>query len=295
MRLTLVHNPSSGAGGHRAEALVAALRSAGHDAACHARGEPGLADAIARPAEAIVLAGGDGTVSKLLHLLVARGLPIGILPLGTANDLARSLGIGGAVEEIAAGWRADSVVRLDVGVARGAWGERLFVDSAGAGAISQAMQAADEEPDRAVHRSEAPPVTEALAQVRAFLRDRVMRARAGGLEILADGRALPADTLLAEAMIIPLLGPRLPIAPGADPSDGMLDLAHAREGDRDALAAWMTAGGEESPPPLRVERVRRVTFRRVSGPLRVGDAFEQSPGTDSVAEIAGTRLSVLVS
>jgi diacylglycerol kinase family enzyme len=286
MLLTVVHNPSAGSGRPAADALVAALRSAGHDVAYHARKQPGLEQAIGRPADAIVLAGGDGTVGKLLHLLLHRRLPVAILPLGTANNLARSLGIAGAVEEIAARWRPGRVARLDVGIARGPWGERLFVDSAGAGAISQAMQEVD--------RTELPPGTDELARARACIRDRVLRARPGALEIVADGEALPPDTLLAEATLISLLGPRLAVAPGADPSDGMLDLVYAREDNRAALAEWLSAESGEVAP-LHARRVRSVAFRRHAGVLRVGDTFEGSAGAGSVAAAAGGALEVLVS
>jgi diacylglycerol kinase (ATP) len=283
MQLTVVHNPSAGSGKHPAHALVATLRSAGHEVEYCDRHAPDLEEAIARPADAIVLAGGDGTVGKLLHLLVPRGLPIGILPLGTANNLARSLGIRGGVEEIAAGWRAASVMPLDVGIARGAWGEWLFVDSAGAGAISQAMMEAG--------RAEKAAGTDELAHARVCMRESVLKARPGAIEVVADGAPLPTDTLLAEATIIPLLGPRLPVAPAADPSDGMLDLVQARAGDRAALAEWLSRG--EGEPPLAVARVRSVTFRRCEGVLRVGDAFERRPGTGSTAEVAAMGLSVL--
>ncbi|ACB79835.1 diacylglycerol kinase catalytic region [Methylorubrum populi BJ001] len=41
----------------------------------------------------VVLGGGDGTMNAAASALVETGLPFGILPLGTANDLARSLGL----------------------------------------------------------------------------------------------------------------------------------------------------------------------------------------------------------
>ncbi|MET0257611.1 MAG: lipid kinase [Methylobacterium sp.] len=47
----------------------------------------------ARDADLIILGGGDGTLNAAAPALVETGLPLGILPLGTANDLARSLGL----------------------------------------------------------------------------------------------------------------------------------------------------------------------------------------------------------
>ncbi len=55
----------------------------------------------------VVIGGGDGTLNAAAPALIETGLPLGILPLGTANDLARTLGLplglGAAVGIIAAG------------------------------------------------------------------------------------------------------------------------------------------------------------------------------------------------
>jgi YegS/Rv2252/BmrU family lipid kinase len=83
--------------------------------------------------DAIVLAGGDGTINNAVEALIAAGLPVGILPLGTANDLARSLGLpldaAGAAEVIVAG----RVRRIDVGEVNGA--PFLNVAHVGLGAV----------------------------------------------------------------------------------------------------------------------------------------------------------------
>jgi diacylglycerol kinase (ATP) len=51
----------------------------------------GVRDAIARGLRPIIAAGGDGTVSAVADILAGTGVPLGILPLGTANVLARDL------------------------------------------------------------------------------------------------------------------------------------------------------------------------------------------------------------
>jgi diacylglycerol kinase (ATP) len=64
----------------------------------------------------VIVGGGDGTLNQVVDVLIETGLPLGILPLGTANDLARTLGIPlgipdacgaiatGRIQEIDLGW-----------------------------------------------------------------------------------------------------------------------------------------------------------------------------------------------
>jgi diacylglycerol kinase (ATP) len=63
----------------------------------------------------VIVGGGDGTLNTAVQALVELGLPLGIVPLGTANNLARTLGIPfdlqGACEVIAEGHRR----RIDLG------------------------------------------------------------------------------------------------------------------------------------------------------------------------------------
>jgi diacylglycerol kinase (ATP) len=73
----------------------------------------------ARQVDAVVLAGGDGTIHEAAPALIETGLALGILPRGTANDLARAVGmpldLRRAAEVIAAGHRR----RIDVGEVNG--------------------------------------------------------------------------------------------------------------------------------------------------------------------------------
>jgi YegS/Rv2252/BmrU family lipid kinase len=110
-RVLLVANPGARKGTEALPEAVRALRAAKFEVVEGEVGDPGdIARVIAeRKAEAdlIVVGGGDGTLSAALAGLVDTRLPVGILPLGTANNLARTLGIptdvDGAVKVIAAG------------------------------------------------------------------------------------------------------------------------------------------------------------------------------------------------
>lgn len=67
----------------------------------------------------VILGGGDGTLNAAASGLRDSGLPLGILPLGTANDLARTLGIPDDPEQAAAVIVGGQTTRLDLGWVNG--------------------------------------------------------------------------------------------------------------------------------------------------------------------------------
>jgi len=103
-RALLIVNRKARSGAEQAEAAAAALAGAGLDA--HAFDPPegmSCTDAVTAGLAAggfdrVVIGGGDGTLNAAIPGLLRAGLPFGILPLGTANDLARSLGIPVALD-----------------------------------------------------------------------------------------------------------------------------------------------------------------------------------------------------
>lgn len=109
--------------------------------------EPGdvhaAADRARWRADAIVAAGGDGTVSSVAAALVGTDIPLGVLPLGTMNHFSRDLGIDGltaALETIAAG----RTMRVDVGEVNG----RCFVNNSSIGLYPELVASRDAERHR---------------------------------------------------------------------------------------------------------------------------------------------------
>ena len=110
-RVLLVVNARSRSGKPAAENAVRALESAGlrvDHRLCESPDRlPALIRECAAAVDCVVLGGGDGTLNSALPGLLDTGLPLGVIPLGTANDLARTLDIpadiNAAVDIIAAG------------------------------------------------------------------------------------------------------------------------------------------------------------------------------------------------
>jgi diacylglycerol kinase family enzyme len=94
-----------------------------------ARDDPGI--------DAVVAAGGDGTVSAVAGALAGSPKPLGILPLGTLNHFAKDLGIPLDLAAAAAVLARGVVRRVDVGEVNG----RVFVNNSQLGLYPQAVRA----------------------------------------------------------------------------------------------------------------------------------------------------------
>jgi diacylglycerol kinase (ATP) len=96
-RALLLVNPKSRRGTMALDDIVGRLKAGGIEVAVESFfALPELARDITRlreTSDCIVICGGDGTVSAGAMAVMESGLPMGILPLGTANDLARTLGL----------------------------------------------------------------------------------------------------------------------------------------------------------------------------------------------------------
>lgn len=73
---------------------------------------------IEQGVEIAIAAGGDGTIGSVINHIAGSALPLGIMPLGTSNDIARSLNIPLELSHAARTIAADQVRMVDLGVAR---------------------------------------------------------------------------------------------------------------------------------------------------------------------------------
>jgi len=259
LHVLLIHNPGSGGEDHDRDALVARLALVGHEVDYRSTEENGWIDALSAKPDLFAVAGGDGTVNRVFKELAGSSTPVTVIPLGTANNIAGTLGLTGAsAGELIAAW-PDFVLRpFDVGEASAPWGRRQFVETAGAGLFGELFRSAEEqdEPDDKVRHGLE------------LLRDALAAARPARWRLELDGADLSGDLVGVEAMNIREVGPELPLAPSADPGDGLLDVVLIADEHRDALRAHVEArlGGASAPlPELTAHRGHELTLTPPQG------------------------------
>lgn len=255
MKVTLMHNPKAGNGHpHNAGDLVRAFREAGHEVSYQSTKEKGAKWALLEPADLVVAAGGDGTVRKTALAAIGRGVPMAILPLGTANNIARTFGLSGSLQDLVKGLAMGRRKRLDVGLATGPWGKTPFIESAGAGLLARVIShlSADKE------SSATSPVERSRRSFRQLLES----YRVQDWKATLDGRDISGRYLLAEAMITRSAGPNLYLAPAGRPGDGLIDFVFLEEQKRQAFATHWDAhdGAHPDHPPVRVEPGKHLTI-----------------------------------
>lgn len=133
-RALLVVNPASRRGGRYADIALAAFHAAGVDCSAIMTRRPGEGAAIASEHaggyDAVFTLGGDGTAMEVVGALSGRGTPVGILPGGTGNLIARTLGTPLSIRHAVPALLGGTVVDVDLG--RLADGRR-FAFAAGVG------------------------------------------------------------------------------------------------------------------------------------------------------------------
>lgn len=220
----------------------------------------------ARDVDAFVLGGGDGTLSLALPALLERGLPLGVLPLGTANDFARSIGVDDserACDAIAAG-RTRTV---DVGTAGGV----SFLNAAAIGVPAAAAR----ELTASLKRQFGMLATAAAAPGIA------RRTQAFDLNLRVDGATLERPHTIAALVTVGRFVGGVPVE-YSDLDDGKLHVLACRSrGPFDALSLALSAltGGMHRNTNV-TERSGRVIELRTNAPMEIaidGDVRAKTP------------------
>ena len=219
--LFVIVNPTAGSG--RAGRLVPWLRErlgrrpeASLEVTTCAGDAERLAAEAASVHDRIVAVGGDGTVQEIINGMLAAGAgaSLGIVPTGSGNDLARSLGLP---RDPAVAWSTAvgrSERSLDLALASSRAGKRWFGSAAGIGFDAQV--AATMVRRRRWQSSRAGYLLSTLAELRRFDNREI--------ELTVDGVRSTRTVLFVAIANGEFYGGGMRIAPGASTDDGLLDI-----------------------------------------------------------------------
>jgi diacylglycerol kinase family enzyme len=266
------------------------MRRHGHAVRYQSGKDPAWTAVLDEPAALFVVAGGDGTVGRVAKKTIGRDLPLAPLPLGTANNISKTLGVTElTLDEIVDGWAHAKVLSFDAGVATGPWGSRYFMEAFGVGLFARTLPVAD--------RSKTlKNLTDADAKVRTavkMLRDRLHDCPHHRLDMTLDGRHLSGDYVLFEAMNMEFVGPNLYLAPDMDPDDGMLDVVLVTAAERDALEEPLDnwKDGEDHVPDLPRIRAASVELEWTGYPVHIDDEAWPPEG-DEMENASKTKIEL---
>lgn len=236
----------------------------------------GWASESSRVHDRVVAVGGDGTVQEVVNGLVdgGAGASMGIVPVGSGNDLARSLGLPADPAEAWTAAIGRGTTGLDVARARGAGGRaRWFASAGGIGFDAQVAHAMVER--RGWQRGRAGYLATALTELRRFPNRRVRLA-------FDDGSVIERRVLLVALANGAYYGGGMHIAPGALVDDGLMDVCIVGDiGRLDALRQLpnLYRGRHVTHPAVEMRRARSVEIEGEPGTLihLDGEPFDGLP------------------
>lgn len=240
----------------RPEVLAAAIGADGIEVHLHELAEGDDAGELARAAadggSDVVVAGGDGTVSSVAAALVGHpDATIGILAMGSFNNMARGFGIPVTLDEALDVLRAGRATQVDSGwVVRDADDGRPFFEAAGVGIDAIGFLAVEVAERRGWWRA-----------ARSLVRG--LRLRKTPLRIVLDGTAYRTGSPAVTVSNGPYHGAGFVVSAEADPTDGLLDVAVFEGMTRlDVIRHFVAVARRQRrrEPRLKQYRARRVTI-----------------------------------
>jgi diacylglycerol kinase (ATP) len=220
--------------------------------------------------DVLVVVGGDGSAHQGVQFCADTGVALGVVPAGTGNDLARTLGAPkdplAATNALVAALKAGERTRMDLGrVSGGPW----FAGVLCAGFDSAVNERANR------MRWPSGPRRYDLA-----ILAELARLRPGPLTVVQDGTRAEHEATQIAVGNIPHYGGGIPICPAADPTDGQFDITlvgRASRLDMVKMLPGLRTGNHVHNPIVSCSRARQVRLGEANGWVAYADGERIGP------------------
>jgi diacylglycerol kinase (ATP) len=219
----ILHNPTAGEKDFSAKELLKLIKKEGFSCTHSSVKEEGW-DSFDEETDFLICAGGDGTVRRIAKALMKRKrlekqYPIAILPHGTANNIAATLGIDGAIKGIVQSWHRWQLKNFDIGKIYGVGDDQFFLEGFGCGIFPRLMKAMEKVEQKGEDTKDG-----RIKLARIMLHEIVAQYEPVACRIVADGVEYAGKYVMVEVLNTRSIGPNLELGTTADPGDGELDI-----------------------------------------------------------------------
>lgn len=236
----LFHNPKAGDEDHDKRELVSLIEANGFKCIYTSVKKDGW-DEVETGVDILAVAGGDGTVRKLAKKILKGKIakepwpPIALLPLGTANNIATTLGINDKKpEELISSWQKNKRKKFDLGGLYGTGDYSFFLESFGYGIFPYLIkQMQKKEPNES-----ATPEENLKASLETLYQE-ILSYEPRQCMLRVNDKDYSGKYIMAEVMNTKMLGPNIGLAMKSDPGDGVFEVVVVSEQDKGKFAAFI--------------------------------------------------------
>ncbi|MCO4294468.1 diacylglycerol kinase [Solitalea sp. MAHUQ-68] len=281
--IKLIHNPTAGDLEHSKKKLIALIESNGFKCNYASIKKKGW-NTIEADTDFIISAGGDGTVRKLTKELLDRKVleqswPIALLPLGTANNIAKTLGLAKDTEAVVHAWHKAKIKHYDIGLISYNEQTTFFLESFGFGVFPKLMM---EMKKQKMNDLETPE--QRIQTALELLHEIIEAYDSRYCEIEIDGTDYSGKYLMAEIMNTRSIGPNLVLSPDSTPFDGYLNVVLVPEKDKNKLVNYVTGkiDSKEKNHTLMNIKAKSVRIGWSDNLVHIDDEFIKIPKSSEV-------------
>jgi diacylglycerol kinase (ATP) len=292
MRAKLIFNPGSGTTGDSPVQLLDIIREMQAwklvpeaflvEPGCDLPGA--IRQALEQGYRMFVVCGGDGTISAVARILAGTKATLGIIPIGTQNNTALSLGIPSDIPSAIAILRSGRRIKVDVGMASCGGTNTPFLEVCSVGLISSLFPSADD----IQHGN--------LARVGDFLATLTSSPPAEIQLYLNHKKKIQSKGHVVLVSNMPFIGLHYQVGTAAAFNDGLLDVLFFADLSKLDLLAYVFQGvGEGKPEDSRIQHyhVRRVEITTNPAMQVMADGSPLGEGTVRI-EVRKRVLAMMI-